>query len=120
MPMTTIDYFKNAAEFVEYEAGQVIFDMGEQGDIMYAVKEGDVEIIFKDRVLEIVHPGGFFGEMALIDFQPRSARAIAKTPCKIVQVNKTRFLFLVQETPTFALQVMHTLADRLRMVDEMI
>jgi CRP/FNR family transcriptional regulator, cyclic AMP receptor protein len=118
--MTAIDYFKNATEFVDYEAGQVIFNEGQSGDNMYAVKEGEVEIIFKGRVLETIHTGGFFGEMALIDFQPRSAQAVAKTNCKIVPVSKNRFLFLVQETPTFALQVMQSLANRLRMVDELI
>jgi CRP/FNR family transcriptional regulator, cyclic AMP receptor protein len=118
--MTTVDYFKNAKDFVEYDAGQVIVQEGGSGDVMYAVKEGEVEIVFKERVLETVHAGGFFGEMALIDAEPRSATAVAKTHCKIVSVDKKRFLFLVQETPTFALQVMHTLANRLRAVHEMI
>lgn len=118
--MTTIDYFKNSTEFVEYEAGDVIFDQGEVGDVMYAVKEGEVDVSFNNRLLETVHAGGFFGEMALIDAETRSARAIAKTHCKIVTVNKSRFLFLVQETPTFALQVMHALAERIRAMHALI
>ncbi|MFN8373833.1 MAG: cyclic nucleotide-binding domain-containing protein [Anaerolineae bacterium] len=118
--MTPIDYFKNATDFVEYEAGATIFEEGNHGHMMYAVKEGAVEIIYKDRVLETIEAGGFFGEMALIDSEPRSAKAAAKTHCKIVSVDRNRFLFLVQETPTFALQVMHTLAHRIRVIHELL
>jgi CRP/FNR family transcriptional regulator, cyclic AMP receptor protein len=55
-----------------------------------------------------------FGEMALIDAAPRSATAVAKTDAKIVPVGEKQFLFLVSRTPHFALNVMRTLARRLR------
>ncbi len=118
--MTPIDYFKNFTDFIEYGAGQTIFEEGKTGDTMFAVKEGEVDILHNGRVLETVYAGGFFGEMALIDASPRSAKAVAKTSCKIVQVDKKRFLFLVQETPTFALQVMRTLTNRLRAMNELV
>ncbi|MBC7869334.1 MAG: Crp/Fnr family transcriptional regulator [Chitinophagaceae bacterium] len=118
--MAVVDYFKNAKEFTVYEAGQVIFDEGQSGDKMYAVKEGIVDVVHKDRVLESIDAGAFFGEMALIDSAPRSAMAVAQTDCKIVVVDKAHFLFLVQETPTFALQVMHIMANRLRVMNELV
>ena len=55
-----------------------------------------------------------FGEMALIDREPRSATAIAETDCELVVIDKRRFWFLVQETPYFAEIVMRVMADRLR------
>ena len=58
--------------------------------------------------------GGVFGEMAIIDQEPRSATAKAKSNCKLALVNQKRFTLLVQQTPFFALQIMHILADRLR------
>jgi CRP/FNR family transcriptional regulator, cyclic AMP receptor protein len=58
-----------------------------------------------------------FGEMALIDAAPRSATAVAKTDVKIVPVGEKQFLFLVGRTPHFALNVMRTLARRLRMAN---
>lgn len=81
---------------------------------MYIVVEGDVDIVISDKVIETVGPGGILGEMALIDNKARSATAIAKTDCKLLPINKTHFVFLVQETPYFALQVMRTMAERLR------
>jgi len=55
--------------------------------------------------------------LALIDHGQRSASAIAKTDCKIVPLDEKRFLYMVQETPNFALQVMQIMAERLRRMD---
>ncbi len=118
--MVRVDYFKQTDDFVEYAAGQVIIEEGMTGDTMFAVKEGTVEIFHKDKLLDTVGEGEFFGEMALVDPLPRSAKAIAQTDCKLVRVDRDRFLFLVQETPTFALQVMQVMADRIRKMNALI
>ena len=116
--MSAINYFKHAKEVIEYKAGQPIFSEGEQGNLMYAVREGEVNIIYNDHIIETVTSGGIFGEMALVDEAPRSASAVAKTDCIVVPVDHDRFVFLVHETPTFALQVMHTMAERLRAMNK--
>ncbi len=110
----SVDYFKTARELVQFQAGDIIFDENQPGDVMYAVREGSVEIQHNGHILEVCEVGQFFGEMALIDSEYRAARAVAKTNCTLAKVDKHRFTFLVQETPTFALQVMHTMANRLR------
>jgi CRP-like cAMP-binding protein len=69
--------------------------------------------------LEVVGVDGFFGEMALVDQAPRSATALAKTDCTVIPINEQRFLFMVEETPFFALTVMRTLTARLRRMDEL-
>ena len=84
---------------------------------MSIVQEGEVEIRIGNKVLEMVSVDGFFGEMALIDAGTRSATAIVKTDCKLVPITEKQFLFMVQETPFFALRVMRTLTARLRQVD---
>lgn len=63
---------------------------------------------------------GIFGELSLIDQETRIASAIARTDCMVQVIDKLRFLFLVQETPLFAIRVMKVLADRLRRVDRLI
>jgi CRP-like cAMP-binding protein len=97
-----------------FAAGQVIFETGTVGEIMFAVQQGEVNIWRDGKLLETVTAGSIFGEMALIDSQPRSATAIAKTDCKLVVVDKKRFNFLVQQNPFFALNVMQILTHRLR------
>jgi CRP-like cAMP-binding protein len=101
-------------EVESYAAGQVIFQEGTVGECMYCVKAGLVEIVAGGRVLETLEPGHVFGEMALVDDQPRSATARAKTDCQVVPIDEKQFFFLVQQTPNFALQLMKVLSERLR------
>src|ERR1700682_4645902 len=96
------------------EAGEAIFRAYDMGAEMYVVLEGQVELTIDGRVLETLGPGEPFGEMALIDQTPRTATAIAKTPCKLAVISEKRFLFMVQTAPQFALQIMKVMADRLR------
>lgn len=95
-------------------AGEVIFTTGDAGDFMYVVRSGEVEIERGGKVIETLSAGGIFGEMALIDGSPRSATARAKTDAEVAPINERSFLFLVHETPFFAIAVMRTLAERLR------
>ena len=102
-----------------YAAGDVIFAEGDKGDAMFVVRTGEVTIERGGRVMETLSGGGVFGEMALIDGSPRSATVRAKTDCEVAPINEKTFLFLVHETPFFAIAVMRTLADRLRRMDEL-
>lgn len=106
-----------ATDTESFVAGQTVFSEGEPGEVMYVVKEGEVDIRVRDTTVETVGPGGLIGEMALIDRNPRSATAVARTDCKLVPINEARFAFLVQETPFFALDVMRMMVRRLRKMD---
>lgn len=97
-----------------FAAGDVIFTEGEAGDHMYVVRSGEIEIERNGKVIETLSGGGIFGEMALIDGAPCSATARAKTDAEVAPINEKSFLFLVHETPFFAIAVMRTLAERLR------
>ncbi len=96
------------------EAGEVIFREFDMGAEMYVILEGEVELTVGATVVETLGPGEPFGEMALIDQAPRVATATAKTACKLSVIPERRFLFLVQTTPQFALEIMKVMADRLR------
>lgn len=97
-------------------AGHVVFYAGDAGDCMYAVIGGEVDIIVNGNVIETVGAGGIFGEMALVEDKPRSANAIVKSDAKLVVVNRNRFLFMVQQTPFFALQLVGIVTERLRRI----
>ena len=97
-----------------YEPGEVIFRTFEMGAEMYVILEGKVELSIGANVVETLGPGEPFGEMALIDQTPRVATATAKTAAKLAVISERRFLFLVQTTPEFSLQIMKVMADRLR------
>jgi len=106
--------FANAKETVELAPGQVLFRENDSGAEMFGVISGQIELRKGDRLVATIGPNGVFGEMALIDNAPRSLDAVATQDTVLAAIDRRRFLFLVTETPTFALQVMSTMADRLR------
>jgi CRP-like cAMP-binding protein len=112
--MTTLNLFKNAKDTEKYETDALIFKEGDPADCMFAVVEGEVDIVLNDTVIDTLSSGMILGEMGLIEGTPRSATARAKTPVQLVRVDERRFNFLVQQTPFFALQMMRIISSRLR------
>ena len=98
----------------DFNAGDVIFKQGDPAQELFIIQSGEVEIRLGNRVLETLPQYSIFGEMALIDSAPRSATAIAASDAKLVPVNEKQFLFLISNTPYFALNVMRVMARRLR------
>jgi CRP/FNR family cyclic AMP-dependent transcriptional regulator len=112
--MKVLGVFKAAKSTREIPAGTVIFEEGSTEEEMFGVISGEVELRFADGRVIPVGPDDCFGEMAIINSAPRTATAVAVTDASLAVIDKRTFLFLVGETPTFALQVMSTLAERLR------
>jgi len=112
--MKVTGLFNNAQSTITLSPGEIVFHEGDIGEEMYGVVEGKVELRQEDRVLRTLETDDVFGEMALIDSSPRSATAVAAADTVLAVINRHRFLFLVQETPMFALQVMSSMAERIR------
>ncbi|HWX07928.1 MAG TPA: cyclic nucleotide-binding domain-containing protein [Bradyrhizobium sp.] len=104
----------NNIEARAFKAGSVIFREGDEAHELFVIKSGQVRIQMGNRTLNELAADSIFGEMALIDGEPRSATAIAMTDVELVPVSEKQFLFLVSQTPYFALKVMRVLAQRLR------
>jgi CRP-like cAMP-binding protein len=100
-----------------FEAGEVIFMKGDPGDAMYLVREGSVAIRNEDRIIEMVEAPGMFGEMAVIEREPRSLTAVAASDVTLVEIPVQQFWTLVDEAPYFARLVMSVMAARLRRRD---
>jgi CRP-like cAMP-binding protein len=96
------------------KAGEIIFKEGDDAHQLFVIKSGEVGIRSGNRTLAELSTNHIFGEMALIDDAPRSATAVAKTDVELVAISEKQFLFLVSQTPFFALKVMRVLARRLR------
>jgi CRP/FNR family cyclic AMP-dependent transcriptional regulator len=108
----------NGVETWRVRAGGVIFREGEQADELFVIKSGYVRIQIGNRMVAELTADDIFGEMALIDSEPRSATAVAITDVELVPITEKQFLFLVGQTPYFALKVMRTLAQRLRVTNK--
>ena len=106
--------FNRSEDVQDFRAGTTIFAEGAPADVMYVVVDGEVDVRVGGTRVEVVAPGEIIGEMALIDAQPRSATAVAKSDCRLAPVDEKRFQFMVQQTPFFSLHVMRLLVERLR------
>ena len=95
-------------------AEHVIFSEGDSGVFIYIVLAGRVAISIQSKVVEMVGPGGVFGEMGLVDQSARAATAKAETACSLLAINRGDFLSLVRGKPAFAISLLQALAERLR------
>ena len=116
-PAQTLTIFQKQANPKEFSAGQIIFSEGQPSNFMYGILAGEIEILVNNKVFETLKKGEVFGTGALIDTGTRNYTAIAKTDCKLAFLDKQRFLFAVQETPMFALEVMKAYSQRLNRLE---
>jgi CRP/FNR family transcriptional regulator, cyclic AMP receptor protein len=103
-----------------YQKKEVIFQEGSVGYEMYVIVSGKIRITArsnskKDKLIRVLEPGNFFGEMALVDSSPRSAAAISdEENTKLVEIDQEKFMYLVSQQPAFALVIMEALCRRIR------
>ena len=112
--METIRSFESRPEKT-YEPGEQIFAEGEPGSCMFGVIEGEVEFQLEGQIIETLQKGELFGVGAIVGKEHfRASSAIAKAQCRIAELDRSHFLFAVQQTPMFALEVMRTYSERYR------
>jgi len=102
------------AGVVRHWQDATIMREGQSGAFMYVVKSGRVAITIRAALVEIVLPGGTFGEMALVDQSPRTASANSQTECELLQVDRPGLLAAVSAQPAFGLAMLRAVAERLR------
>ena len=114
------------AQIREFEAGAVIASQEETGDALYVLVKGRVKVVlYGDSGREIIlnvfrSPGDFFGEMSLLDDEPRSATLVASEDSRLLVLSRTDFRAHIQRHPRTALRVLTELSRRLRRADEVI
>jgi CRP/FNR family cyclic AMP-dependent transcriptional regulator len=124
LPAPTIDQIVTLANRRVYEQGAVIFLRGDPGDCLYGVVTGKVRISVsapggKELFLNIMEPGDSFGEIALLDGQPRTASATALAPAELVIIQREPFLALLRKEPSLAQHLIALLCQRARWTAEL-
>ena len=108
---------RTVARFVETASlpeGTHLVREGEEGDALFVILEGEAIVQTGDRELARVGEGGYFGELALLDGEPRAADVIAATDVTIAVLGIRMFRTLVRELPDLAEQLLAGLAGELR------
>lgn len=123
LPEQTIAQIAALASRRTYKADSVIVMRGDPGDALYGVITGRVRISTsgaggKEVFLNIMEPGDAFGEIALLDGQPRTAAATTIAPTELVIIRREDFLALVKREPQLAVHLIELLCKRVRWTSE--
>ncbi len=108
-----------------FRKNEVIFHAQEPGNALFVIKRGRVKISMDDRsgketILRILEAGDFFGEMSLLDGEPRSATVSSLEPCQALILSRDQFLQFIPRHPQVVLKMLTALSRRLRKADEKI
>lgn len=123
VPASILDVIVAQIRVVHLRAGEVIFREGEKGDSLFLVAEGSVRISKVGRgaeqeTLGFIHPRNFFGEMALLDGQPRSAQAAAAQDTMLGCVDEHTFRHILEVAPSSVhIAFLKSVVQRLRDVN---
>jgi CRP-like cAMP-binding protein len=106
-----------------FPKSKTIVEEGMPGDYMYIVREGRVKVTKlsgdgREKILEMLGVGSFFGELSLLDEAPRSASVKALTDTRILALSRSDFLGLLRRSPDLAMAVIQELTARLRQMDD--
>ena len=112
LDLSQFDRFK-----VTFQKGDQIFCEYEPGDSFYLIQAGRVQIVKIigeiEKMLDILHPGEIFGEMAILEEAPRSASAIALDKVEVLEFNKKNFEVLMGGNPQIAMKLLMTFIKRI-------
>jgi CRP/FNR family transcriptional regulator, cyclic AMP receptor protein len=105
-----------------HKRGDTVFNQGDYGDAMYVIQDGSVRIsqVSEDGhelILIVLRTGDFFGEMSLLDGEPRSAAAIAAEDAALLSLRRSDFMRFLGQNPTAAVEMLRVLSLRLRRMD---
>lgn len=108
-----------------FRRGEVVFHKGDPGSSLYLILSGQVKIVLpseggEEAVLGVLDEGEFFGELSLIDGQPRSATIIATQPTETLVIHRDDFLAFLEANPRSAIQLLRIFCQRLRETDEFV
>jgi len=108
---------------VSVEAGVNVFVQGDEGDAMYVIQDGAVDIVAgtgKQKVtVSSLFKQQYFGELSLLDGAPRSATATASRPTQLLALDRDDFVDFIKRRPEAALSVMHEVGERIRATNEL-
>ncbi len=106
------------ARIVDTPAGTVITRVGEPGSEFYLILDGTLSVDLSVGKPVALRPGEFFGEMSLLDGDPRSATVVSDTPARLLVIKRENFSVLRREVPDFTQILLVTLSRRVRHAEQ--
>jgi CRP-like cAMP-binding protein len=118
MPPEDLGHLAGIAEEIVYSEGDEIIREGDHGDEMFLIVEGKVGIHRQSESLAVLVDRDYFGEMSILDGEPRSATATAQADCLLLRIRQTDFYGILERHSNVSLTIIHTLTRRLRQMNQ--
>ncbi len=123
LPPEALARLGGSARRRSYRRGEVIFHQGDPGDALHFIVDGRVKVVLdaetgEEAVIAILGPGESFGELALIDGEPRSATVETLEPVQTLSLARPDFMAFIRDNPQAAERLLVTLAGMVRRTDE--
>jgi CRP/FNR family cyclic AMP-dependent transcriptional regulator len=110
---------RQSLDEITAEAGEVLCEEGSSGHEFFIIVSGTAAVRRKGRKIATLGPGKYFGELALLDRQPRSASVVAESDMVLLVLEQRHFLGLLDTVPTLARKLLGAMAARLRESDQL-
>ena len=114
-------YLKRLGDRMEeqrFMEGARVVKFGDVGDTFYVILEGEAKVLAPDgRAVNRLRPGEFFGEISLLDGQPRTASVVAETPMRMLALSRPAFRQLIEHEPSVSVAMLKHVASMLRRLE---
>ena len=114
MPPSDLSHLAKIAEEMIFQTGETIITQGEHGESLYLIVNGKVTVLQNGKQVAELSDAHFFGEMSILDGEPRSASVQALTDCLLLCISKDDFYTILSRYPEVSLHIIRTLTQRLR------
>lgn len=125
LPEDELRAFAGVLREKHVDRGGLVLIQGDRGDALYLVAEGQVKVVLagedgREVILSVLGPGSVFGEMALLDDEPRSAHVVAMDRTSLLILRREDFQARLRSSPEVAIGLLRELSRRLRRADDTI
>jgi signal transduction histidine kinase len=119
-----LEWIAGACETAELAAGEVVAAEGDDGDALFVIAVGELEVVKRSRTTEVpiarLGPGEIVGEMAVLEGAPRNATIRAVEPSRVIRIGRDVVLELVRTRPSAAMSIIRTVTGRLRSTEALL
>lgn len=112
-----LERIASLADQVDVDEGKKLTNEGKPGREFFVVADGWAKVTLRRKKLGTLGRGSFFGEMSLLDNEPRAATVTAETPMTLYVIDPRSFATLLDKTPSVARKVMKGIAGRIRKIE---
>ena|SRR5690349_9810111 len=118
LPRADLERIASVAKRMRYREAEAVTEEGTPGGRFFVIQSGHADVVSKGRTQTTLGPGAYFGELSVLDGEPRSASVVASEPLEVWSIADFNFRPLLKADPALAVRLLTALAVRLRRAEQ--